>query len=268
MYGSEGRLTRKFILSTKSSLKSIAEVTNQLKETFEELRGQTSGGISRLAAHLDLLHHQCVVVATRPLLFSLLKIRFDEPNGVGPLIKSSASAKALLQMCIESSQHIVAVLDRLKEQSLLESFLPFDLEAAVAGSMVLLLAPILEPELLANSTPWLDILHSVLDEMIAQGQIQATKRKAELQRLQQVFEQLPPPLLESPEFPMQMLPTGPLDPPIDPMITGVGPEDYGFVEDAIWRTDFTAEHLMAIADTLDLDGFEWMTTGSSGLAHD
>ena len=58
VYGSEGRLTRKFIQSTKSSLKSIAEVTQQLKDTFEELREQTSGGISRLAAHLDLLHHQ------------------------------------------------------------------------------------------------------------------------------------------------------------------------------------------------------------------
>ena len=167
-------------------------------------------------------------------------------------------------MCVESSQHIVAVLDRLKEQSLLESFLPFDLEAASAGSMVLLLAPLLDPDLLSNSTPWLDLLYSVLDEMIAQGQVQATKRKAELQRLQQVFDHLPLPLTETPEVPAQL----PLDPMMTtqmPIITGDGPDDYGFADDAIWRTDFTAEHLMAVAENLDLDGFEWMTTGSSGL---
>lgn len=182
------------------------------------------------------------------------------------MIKTSTSAKALLQMCIESSQHTVAVLDRLKEQGLLESFLPFDLEAASAGSMVLLLAPVLDPELLPSNTPWLDILHSVLDEMIAQGQIQASKRKAELQRLQRVFEQLPLPLTETPEVPtVTDLESAIPIPNADPMIAGAALDDPAFVEDAIWRTDFSAEHLMAIADGLDLDGFEWMTTGSSGF---
>lgn len=212
---------------------------------------------------------QCVVVTTRPLLFSLLKKRFDEPGGISSLIKSSSSAKALLQMCIESSQHIVAVLDRLRDQSLLESFLPFDLEAASAGSMVLLLAPVLDQDLLASSAPWLDRLYAILDEMVAQGQMQASKRKDELQRLQQVFEELPLPLTETPvlQHPAPV-DAGFVAQTLDPMITGTGPDDYGFVDDAIWRTDFTAEQLMAIADTLDLDGFEWMTTGSSGLGHD
>jgi proline utilization trans-activator len=269
VYGSEGRLTKRFIQSTKSSLKSIAEVTVQLRETFEELRGQNSGGVSRLAAHLDLLHHQCVVVTTRPLLFSLLNKRFDEPSGISSLIKSSSSAKALLQMCVESSQHIVAVLDRLKDQSLLESFLPFDLEAASAGSMLILIAPILDADLLSSSAPWLDILYSVLDEMVAQGQVQASKRKEELQRLQQVFEQLPLPLTETQEVQQH----APLDSGQDggnvySTIPGNGLDDFGFMDDAIWRTDLTAEQLMAVADSLDLDGFEWMTTVSSGLGND
>ena len=66
---------------------------------------------------------QCVVLATRPLLFSLLRLRFDEPNGGGPLATALGSASRLLQTCVESSQHIVAVLDKLKEQNLLGKFI-------------------------------------------------------------------------------------------------------------------------------------------------
>lgn len=138
VYGSEGRLTRKFISSTKSALKDIAEISDELKQAFGGLRGSYAGGISRVVAHLHLLHHQasilrlsillwadwrqCVVLATRPLLFSLLRLRFDEPNGGGPLAAALGSASRLLQTCVESSQHIVAVLDKLKEQNLLGEF--------------------------------------------------------------------------------------------------------------------------------------------------
>jgi proline utilization trans-activator len=58
VYGSEGRLTRKFIASTKSALKDIAEASDELKSAFGGLRGASAGGISRLVAHLHLLHHQ------------------------------------------------------------------------------------------------------------------------------------------------------------------------------------------------------------------
>jgi len=52
-------------------------------------------------------------------MFSLLKTRLDCPEKVQSLISTSAGARVLLQLCIESAQHIVAVLERLKEQNLL-----------------------------------------------------------------------------------------------------------------------------------------------------
>lgn len=58
VYGSEGRLTRKFISSTKSALKDVAEISDELKQAFGGLRGSSAGGISRVVAHLHLLHHQ------------------------------------------------------------------------------------------------------------------------------------------------------------------------------------------------------------------
>ena len=58
VYGAEGRLNRKFIKNTKDALKGTASVTDQLKQSFDLPVPGSTGGISRLAAHLHLLHHQ------------------------------------------------------------------------------------------------------------------------------------------------------------------------------------------------------------------
>jgi proline utilization trans-activator len=131
----------------------------------------------------------------------------------------------------------------------------------MTASMVLLLAPILDRELLATQSPWLDMAYTILDEMISQGQLQASARKEELHRLQQLFQHFTHPL--------------PLTPAAQNSISHLGQaqgmDDFGdmldgdFIDDAIWRTDLTAEQLMAIAENLDLDGLDWMTTDSSNF---
>lgn len=120
--------------STKNALKSIADVTSALKRSFDLPTTGRHGGISRLAAHLHLLHDQvcskpdsstltkfvkCIVLAIRPLLFSLLKLSLDHPRKVQSIAANSNSARTLLQICLESSQHIIVVLDKLREQDLL-----------------------------------------------------------------------------------------------------------------------------------------------------
>ncbi|KAK5102621.1 hypothetical protein LTS08_003421 [Lithohypha guttulata] len=268
VYGQEGRLNRKFISSTKNALKAIAGITDQLKKSFEFPPSGSAAGISRLAAHLHLLHHQCVVLATRPLLFSLLKKRLDHLEEEQAIPTTTGSAKALLQMCIESSQHILAVLERLKEQNLLESFLPFDLEGAFVAGMVLLIAPLVDSELLTTQFPWLDMAYATLDELGAQGLLNARARKGELQQLQKVFEQMPQPSQndfvdeEQAVFMQQQA----MHLNMDSENPNFG---YEFIEDAIWRTTFTADQLINVANTLDLDGIDWMTTGSnSGIQED
>lgn len=62
---------------------------------------------------------QCIVLAIRPLLFSLLKLSLDHPRKVQSIAANSNSARTLLQICLESSQHIIVVLDKLREQDLL-----------------------------------------------------------------------------------------------------------------------------------------------------
>lgn len=262
VYGLEGRLNRKFISSTKKALKEIASVTDQLKKSFD-FPPNGSSGISRIAAHLQLLHHQCVVLATRPLLFSLLKTRLDKITDM-PTI--SGSTKTLLNMCIESSQHILAVLERLREQHLLESFLPFDLEAAFVAGMVLLIAPYVETEPTATLSPWIEVAYSILDELIIQGLLPAEARKSELQQLQKIFQQIPQAVQN--ELADDQQTASPQQNMMANVENDASNFAYEFIEDALWRTTFTADDLMNVADTLDLDGIDWMTTGSNSAGQD
>jgi hypothetical protein len=114
----------------------------------------------------------------------------------------------------------------------------------------------------------MDKLFTLLDEMAIQGQLQAGVQKFQLQHLQQVFCSIPYPLSQTPEFPtaagLATQPPAVADAPMGPLVLHEGADDAAFADDAIWRTDFTAEHLMALANTLDLDGIDWMTSVSSG----
>ena len=139
--------------------------------------------------------------------------------------------------------------------------------------MVLLLAPEVDCELLANDFPWLDMAYAIFDEMILQGYLQATARKTELQHLHQVVTQIPSsarPTVEAtaPQGSGQQNPENVTHTTTmtDSLQMNAGHFDYNFLEDAMWRTAFTADQLMTVADTLDLDGIEWMTAGSSNLA--
>lgn len=179
-------------------------------------------------------------------------------------------------MCIDSAQHIAAVLERLKDQNLLESFLPFDMEAAFAAGMVLLLVSIVDQALMGSDFPWLQMVYSILDELISQGHLQASARKLELQQLQNAFSHRPSStaareqagaffgqqlgLRQQHELNTDSSTAVDLN---DPAGEGNTQFDFGFIDDAFWRTGYTADQLMNVANTLDLDGIEWMTTGSS-----
>lgn len=152
-----------------------------------------------------------------------------------------------------------------------ESFLPFDLEAAFAAGMTSLLAPFVDRELLATPQPWLDMVHGILDELIRQGHLQAAARKAEMLQLQEILYPTPTPLGPNSSILDDRGPGGIAEPQNGSTVenpsqdTGLGASHFGyeFLDDAIWRTTFTADQLMTVADGLDLDGIEWMTTGSS-----
>ena len=59
IYGADGRLQSKFLLSTKNALSEIAGIANELSGDYAlALDGEHGSGVSRNSAHLHLLHHQ------------------------------------------------------------------------------------------------------------------------------------------------------------------------------------------------------------------
>lgn len=136
--------------------------------------------------------------------------------------------------------------------------------------MTCLLAPFVDPELLTTPQPWLDMVYGILDELTLQGHLQASARKGEMQQLQQIFRQSPNIVVQissdleyqgSGGNAEQQRNSGFGNPDEDATL-GTPNFPYNLFDDAIWPTTFTADQLMTVADGLDLDGIEEVTTGS------
>ncbi|EKG14254.1 hypothetical protein MPH_08544 [Macrophomina phaseolina MS6] len=190
VYGADGRLNSKFLLSTKEVLASIANLADELQGAFPLHLGKTISGISRTYAYLHLLYHQCIVLATRPLLFCFLKIRFESAAADRVTLNSSQTAWNLGRMCMDSSQQIINILNAVRVQNLLETFLPFDLEAISVSTVNIVMAPSIDPQLLEHRPTWLDKAYAIFDEMATSGNIVAEFRRAELRQLDKMLDQL------------------------------------------------------------------------------
>ncbi|RMZ26453.1 hypothetical protein D0859_09483 [Hortaea werneckii] len=58
VYGRDGRLTRRFLLSMKEALKILADINDERNRSFPLDLGRAASGISRLSAYLHIFHHQ------------------------------------------------------------------------------------------------------------------------------------------------------------------------------------------------------------------
>jgi hypothetical protein len=63
--------------------------------------------------------HQCIVLTTRPLLFSFLRSRLEQSNANLAAMLKSSSVRMLLQMCVDSAQQMLTILSALQENGLL-----------------------------------------------------------------------------------------------------------------------------------------------------
>lgn len=138
--------------------------------------------------------------------------------------------------------------------------------------MIVLLTPTVDSSLLQTSFPWLNMIYNILDEMVLQGNMQAAQRKAELEQLHQAFMQMPQGSdddnghgadlgSQADMHGMGSQGLGALVMPHD--MAATAGHDFSIDDDIFWRNAFTADQLLNVADNLDLDGIDWMTTGSS-----
>ncbi|KAL3439673.1 hypothetical protein BDV09DRAFT_157912 [Aspergillus tetrazonus] len=248
VYGADGRLNRKFLLRTKAALASTTDLAGDLQRSFDlQLDKSTISGVSRMSAHLHLLYHQCIVLATRPLLLCFLKMRFQSADACLETLNSSANVLRLLQVCIDSAQQQLNILNSLYEQSLLDSFLPFDLESTFVSSVVLLMAQAIDHSLLESRRPWLDKSYLILDDMIYRGNLIAQYRKTELEQLSALMYQLAPdrqPDDTSKERGLEL--SSPL------------PPAYRIPELPGLNDGLTTAEIMAVAESIDTGDVDWV----------
>ncbi|OQV04959.1 Fungal Zn2-Cys6 binuclear cluster domain-containing protein [Cladophialophora immunda] len=278
VYGAEGRLDKRFLTVAKDALKSVANVTDQLNSSFEFLGNGSKTSISRLSAYLHLLYHQCIVLTTRPILYTFLQSKLRQSNINLVELLQSGSVRTLLQMCIESAQQMITILSALQDHSLLESFLPFDLDATFTSAIALLMAATVDSSLVKDCSPWLQRSHAVFDEMISRGNRVARMIKSELQQLENILNRLSsneenqPVIFTRPSSLRGSLSQDdrhfrtaaaqpsliPLAPP--PYTASSQPTNNDFPMDELsWQDGITAEQLLNFADSMDLSALDWLS---------
>ncbi|KAF4445876.1 hypothetical protein F53441_10402 [Fusarium austroafricanum] len=184
VYGLEGKLDSRYLEATQSVLKSIATVTERLNKSFEIQASEGMAGISRISAHLHLMQHQCIILTTRPLLYTFLLSRLGHLEVALMHWLQSESVKGLVQMCTESAQQILRILSSLSEQGLLETFLRFDQDANFTATIALLMAAAIDSSLLPDHTPWTQRAYAIFDEMTSRGNLVANMVASELKQLE------------------------------------------------------------------------------------
>ncbi|CAJ0554730.1 Ff.00g132430.m01.CDS01 [Fusarium sp. VM40] len=191
VYGVNGRLNKKFLLSTKKVLENIAGLADELQQQFPLGVDKAINGVSRVAGYLHTLYHQCIVLATRPLLLCFLKVRFETPDAIAEALNSSQTVWNLIKMCVDSSYQMINILGCLQSQGLLEAFLPFDLESLFVSSFNLLIAPVLDPRFSEHDAIFRHKTSIIFNEMVSKGNLIAVFRRSELQQLDDMLSCLP-----------------------------------------------------------------------------
>ncbi|PYI10986.1 hypothetical protein BO78DRAFT_457944 [Aspergillus sclerotiicarbonarius CBS 121057] len=272
VYAVDGRLSRTFLLSTKTALSNMAGFADELNENFPLFLDGTDKGIPRTSAYLHLFYQQCVIVATRPLLFCFLKIRLESPETRLESLDKSRNVRNLIQMCLESAQHSIRILHGVNSQSLLETFLTFDLESIFISTVVLLMAPAIDPHLVNDHPRWLEKAYGIFRELVEAGNQVAKFRWSELQQLEQTMQSITQPKdktrlnahCENPEpAPRSLSPTtshilAPMEQNSfsDPSLLGNG---HSITAECVFGPLLTSAEMTALADSIELYDAEWVS---------
>ncbi|CAL3966147.1 unnamed protein product [Diplocarpon coronariae] len=183
--GHQRLLGVKFIAAVQTILKRLAETSILLHANMRIELLRLANTISRVAASLHLLHHQCTILTIRPVIFFLLETKLANSNV--PL-KLSDAVIGLLRVCVESALQVLRIVEGLRAHNLVDLFLPFDLESMFASAFVLILVDIIMP---ANTEQWdLGTIFALIDEMMLRGIVVAGPYKQDLLEIDELRRKL------------------------------------------------------------------------------
>ncbi|CAF3543524.1 unnamed protein product [Fusarium graminearum] len=183
VYGIDGRLDDSFPKNTLTILKELAALAAEWN-SYPDLKLDGQGPVSRVSATLNLCYHQCIVLATRPVLMCLLRDKLElDRRESRSTFEIAEPIKALLKACYDSAHKSLRILATLQTQDLLELFLPFDLDHTFSAGFVLALISTVQPFSDAMCDSCFDATINILDTLIAGGNLPACFRRQEMERL-------------------------------------------------------------------------------------
>ncbi|PYI17868.1 Zn(II)2Cys6 transcription factor, partial [Aspergillus violaceofuscus CBS 115571] len=180
-----------FLDKTKSILQTLAGHAREIEKIIYQKFQNSIDTMPRGTRHITLLYHQCVMVATRPLLLSVLKERLDTlTEGDEDWQTILAPTKTLIATGIKSAAKTLQILSD-EDSPLAEVFLPYDLEFTYSAAIHLAMAQALFPlDPNEHGTRGIQNAHSILSEMASKGNRLAENRARELVYLEGLFAEL------------------------------------------------------------------------------
>ncbi|RYN16154.1 hypothetical protein AA0113_g12556 [Alternaria arborescens] len=181
IYNADGKFNSSVLRHVKDVLQETVKLSPELAVRFP-LESDHSGSVSRVSATLNLCFHQCIVLAARPILISLMEdVLVNHRNQhdiAGPI-------KAVLKAASRSARTSLHILSSLQSQHLLELFLPFDLEQTFSSvsALTMISALPLTPDF--GYKEYADIATSVFETMASRGNRVAGFRNDDLTQLQE-----------------------------------------------------------------------------------
>lgn len=185
IYGPDGRLDSSFTSCVQEVLRRLAHLAPELEKSYT-INMSNSQPLSRVSATLNLYYHQCVVLATRPVLMNFL---FYEPQNRLTTHGGGDPRTALIKACADSAIKSITILLKLQKGDLLQPFLPFDLECVYSCALVLTLISAMHSHLFnteGNLQPNIDMSQTLLNTMVQAGSVTARHRLSELNTLREL----------------------------------------------------------------------------------
>ncbi|GES58218.1 C6 transcription factor [Aspergillus terreus] len=258
VYSADGTLGGLFLRKLRSVLQEMTELSRELEDVFAHRFSNSVDAPSGMTTRLTLSCHLCIIVTTRPLVLSLLWERiscFEEGDTFRTL---SSPVRTILQASIDSSVKSLRILTALRDQNLLETFLPFDLENLFSSFFNLSLISATIPDVVMDPS-YREMGFGLLDDMIARGNCVAQLRKSEMELLEELVQPLIHPLDMQPRQRLASPPAEDHIPDQEPSATsqfgidlhgatGAPDEDLGFD----WRDlGLSLNHMLSVTDQLN-----------------
>ncbi|KAE8316587.1 fungal-specific transcription factor domain-containing protein [Aspergillus transmontanensis] len=144
IYKTEKTQLGRFLEITRNILHAMAKHAEEIEKMMQISFQSSMDNVPQEMRHIILLYHQCVIIATRPLLLSVLKERLEKlGRAEEDWQKFLALPKSLISIGIKSAEKTLQILS--DENGHLETFLPFDLEFTYAAALHLTMANTLYP---------------------------------------------------------------------------------------------------------------------------